>query len=102
MLLSHLADAHVEIDYILLCETFRNDDNAPLFKQHNYNLIYKNRKIKSKSGVAVYGRDNILVNLPEDYSIYVEGEFESTFIESSSNGHTEVVGELYRIHNHNS
>ena len=39
-LFSQLSDAHVEIDYILLCETFVNDDNAHLFKLPNYNFIY--------------------------------------------------------------
>ena len=40
-LLSELSDAHVEIDCILLCETFVNDDNAHLSKLPNYNFIYK-------------------------------------------------------------
>ena len=98
-LLSELSDAHVEIDYILLCETFVNDDNAHLFKLPNYNFIYKNRKIKSKGGVAIYIRDNIQYNLREDLSIFIEGEFESIFIESINNGQTSIVGEIYRIPN---
>ena len=89
----------MEIDYILLCETFVNDDNAHLFKLPNYNLIYKNRKIKSKGGVAIYIRDNIQYNLREDLSIFIEGEFESIFIESINNGQTSIVGEIYRIPN---
>ena len=40
-LLSVFSDAHVEIDHILLCETFVNYDNAHLFKLLNYNFIYK-------------------------------------------------------------
>ena len=72
-LLSELSDAHVEIDYILLCETFVNDDNANLFQLPNYNFIYKNRKIKAKGGVAIYIRDNIQYNLREDLSIFIEG-----------------------------
>ena len=58
-LLSELSDAHQEIDYILLCETFVNDDNAHLFKLPNYNFIYKNRKAKYKCGVAIYIVENI-------------------------------------------
>ena len=87
-LLSELSDAHVEIDYILLCETFVNDDNAHIFKLPNYNFNYKNRKIKAKGGVAIYIRDNIQYNLREDLSILIEGEFESIFIESINNGQT--------------
>ena len=49
----------------------------------------------------MYVRDNIQYNLREDLDIFVEGEFESIFIESSSNGNTSVVGEIYRIHNSN-
>ena len=82
----------MEIDYILLCETFVNDDNAHLFKLPNYNFIYKNRKIKAKGGVAIYIRDNIQYNLREDLSIFIEGEFESIFIESINNGQTSIVG----------
>jgi len=96
---SDLSDAHVEIDYILSSETFVNDDNAHLFKLPNYNFIYKNRKIKSKGGVAIFIRDNIQYNLREDLSIFIEGELESIFIESINNGQTSVVGEIYRIPN---
>ena len=101
-LLSELSDAHVEIDYILLCETFVNDDNAHLFKLPNYNFIYKNRKIKSKDGVAIYIHDNIQnqYNLREDLSIFI-GKFESIFIDSINNGQTSIVGEIYRIPNTN-
>ena len=35
----------------------------------NYNFIYKNRKIQSKDGVAMYIQDNIQFNLCEDLSI---------------------------------
>ena len=59
---------------------FVNYDNAHLFKLPSYNCIYKNRKIKAKGGVAIYIRDNIQYNLPEDRSIFIEGEFESIFI----------------------
>lgn len=41
MLLPQLSDAQVEIDYILLCETFLIDDNAHFFKPPNYKFIYK-------------------------------------------------------------
>ena len=77
----------MKIDYILLCETcVVNDDNVHLFKLLNYNIICKNRKIKAKGGVAIYIRDNIQYNLREDLSIFIEGGFESIFIESIKNG----------------
>ena len=40
-LLSQISEAHVEIDDILLCETFLNDDSAHLFELPNYNMVYK-------------------------------------------------------------
>ena len=92
----------MKIDYILLCETFVvNDDNVHHFKLLNYNFICKNRTIKAKCGVAIYIRDNIQYNLREDLSIFIEGGFESIFIESIKNGQTSIVGEIYRIHNTN-
>ena len=63
----------------------------------NYKFIYKN--IKIKGGVAIYIRDNIQYDLREDLSIFIEGEFESIFIESINNGQTSIVGEIYRIPN---
>ena len=67
-LLSHLSEAHVDIDYILLCETFLNDDNAYLCKLPNYNMIYKSRKAKSKGGVDIYVREDIQYTIRDDLS----------------------------------
>ena len=78
--MSQISEAHVEIDYILLCETFLNDDCAHLFELPNYNLVYKNRTTKCKGGVAIYIRDNIQYILREDLSNFVEGEFESILL----------------------
>ena len=72
-----------------------------LFKLPSYKLIYKNRKIKSKGGVAIHVRNNVQFDLREELSAFVEGEFESIFIESSSNGKTSIIGEIYRISNSN-
>ena len=44
-MLSHISEARVEIDYILLCETFLNNDSTHLFELPNYNLIYKKTEI---------------------------------------------------------
>jgi len=47
----------------------------------------------------MFVRDNIKFNHSENLCIFVEGEFESIFIESWINGHTSSVGEIYRIPN---
>jgi len=78
-----------------------DNDNAHLFKLPNYNCIYKHRKIKGKGGVAIYIPDNIQYILREDLSIFIEGEFESIFIESINNSQTSIVGVKYRIPNTN-
>ena len=98
-LLSHLSEAHVDIDYILLCETFLNDNNAYLYKLPNYNMIYKNKKAKSKSDVAIYVREDIQYNIRDDLGIFVEGEFESIFIQSNDKGSASIVGEIYCLRN---
>ena len=95
-----MSDTHVEIYFNFLGETFINDNNANLFRLPNYNFGFKNRKITSTDGVAMYIRDNIQFNLCEDLSIFV-GEFESIFVESIINGQTSIVGEIYRIPNTN-
>ena len=64
-------------------------------------ITITNRKIKAIGGVAIYIRDNIQYNLREDLSIFIEGEFESMFIESINNDQTSIVSEIYRIPNTN-
>ena len=75
--MSQIFEAHVDIDYILLCEIFLNDDCAHLFELPN--LIYNKTELpgtKSKGGVAIiYIRYNIQYILREDLSNFVEGEF---------------------------
>ena len=98
-MLSQIYDVHVDIDYILMCETLLYDDSAHLFELSNYNLIYNTSTTKYKGGVAIYIPDNIQYIFREDHSNFVEGEFESIYIESSKNGLTTVVGNIYRTPN---
>ena len=72
MLLSQLSDANIEIDSILLCETFLNDNNAHLSESPNYNFIDKNWTYKSKDGVAMCVHNNIKFNHHEDRDNFVE------------------------------
>ena len=88
-LLSHLPEANIDIDYILLCETYLDDDNAYLYKLSKCNMIYKNRK-KYKGGVAIYVHENIQYNIRDDLCI---------FIQSNDKGSTIIVGDIYRIPN---
>ena len=89
-LLSELTDVDVEIDFMLLCETFINDNKANLFRLPNYNFVKKNKKIKLR---CTY---EIIFN-----SIFVKIlEFESIFVESVINGQTSIVGKKLSYSQH--
>ena len=47
----------------------------------------------------MYIKENIQFNIREDLSIFIEGEFESIFIETFNESFTTIVGEIYRIPN---
>ena len=49
----------------------------------------------------MYVLDNMKFNHREHLRIVVEGELESTFIETCISGHTSIVGEINRISNSN-
>ena len=56
---------NTQIDFILLCETFLNDENADMYQIPGYSFIQKNRKIKSKEGVGIY--------ISNQYTYYAAG-----------------------------
>jgi hypothetical protein len=102
-LLKELNNANINIDFILLCETFLNDSNTQLYNLQGYNLISQNRSRLARGGVAIYVKSEYNYKLRNDLSVNVEGEFESIFIETKSkrNNETLIVGEIYRIPNTN-
>ena len=89
-------------DYILLCETFLTDQTASLYQIPGYKLVHKSRTAKTRGGVAIYIRDNIPFHVREDLGYFIEGEFESIFIETTQSGlkHS-IIGEIYRVPNTN-
>ena len=95
-LLSQFSDCGIRLDCIMLCETFINDNNAYLFDIPGFNFIFKNRKLLSKGGVAIYIRNDIQYKLREDLSTFYEGEFESVFIEIIGTKSPIILGEIYR------
>lgn len=101
MLLSTLLDAKVIIDCIMLCETFINDLNAQLYNTAGYNFTYNNRQNMMRGGVALYIRNNIQYKIREDLGIFIEGEFESVFVETMGNTPSTIIGEIYRVPNTN-
>ena len=97
-LLLQLNEQNIQLDIIMLCETFLNDNNADLYHIPGYHFVYHNRKNMIKGGVAMYIRDTLNYKLRNDISIFIEGEFECIFVEISDKEST-VIGEIYRIPN---
>lgn len=95
---------NVKLDFILLCETFLHSGNSNLFQLQGYTFVCRNRSNMARGGVAIYIRDEIEFTERRDLEIYVEGEFESIFIEIENSGSLKprtVVGEIYRVPNSN-
>ena len=95
-LVSQLNDEKIYLDAILLCETFLHEGNANLFNMQGYNLEYRNRTCISRGGVAIYIRSNISYTVRDDLSTFIEGEYESLFIEANIHGKKIIMGEIYR------
>jgi hypothetical protein len=101
LFLHRLMDAHLTVDFILLCETFLTVNNADLYQIPGYKFIHKTRSSTSRGGVGMYIRNDIRFKLRDDIAIFCEGEFESIFIETTGNEKPTIVGEIYRIPNSN-
>ena len=101
LLLDTLQENKLQLDFILLCETFLHDGNKHLFDLPGYNFVFRNRTNKSRGGVAIYIRKNIEYKLREYLDIFVEGEFESIFLETVINNNKTVIDEIYRVPNSN-
>lgn len=100
-LISTAKDIGIELDFILLCETFLTDAIVNLYNIPGYNMIYKNRIIKSRGGVLIYLLKKYKYNVVEELSIFKEGEFEAVFAEAEYHKNKLMVGEIYRIPNTN-
>jgi len=51
LLLCSLHNNGINLDFILICETFLRDENALLYPLNGYNFVYKNRRIKKGGGL---------------------------------------------------
>jgi len=102
-LLATLYEHNINIDFIMLCETFLNDNITQFYNIPGYNLVTHNRTKQLRGGVAIYVSTNYNYNIRTDLAINVEGQFESVFIEAKSNKYNEtvIVGEIYRVPNTN-
>lgn len=97
--LTRLEDRDIILDCILLCETFLHENNVQLAEIPGYNLVSKHRSNLKRGGVAIYIRNELSYKVKEDVSTFIEGQFESVFIEIDVENSKTIVGEIYRIPN---
>ncbi len=100
-IISELYENSIEVDFILLCETFLTEFNSHHFNIHGYNFVYKNRPNSNRGGVALYIHNQYNFKMRDDIGIHIPGIFESIFIEVHSNHLKAIVGEIYRLPNTN-
>ena len=100
-ILSCLQEKNIIVHFILLCETFLNDNKFQLCNVEGYNLICENRSNGSRGGVAIYVHKSLTYKIRDDLSTNVDNQFESLFIESIHKNSTVIVGEIYRVPNSN-
>lgn len=97
-LITQLHHASVEIDVILLCETWLHDDNSMLVKIPGYSLFNQNRTTRG-GGLAIYVRDSLVTEEVLDLSTIIDGVLEAKFVKISNFSKELFIGELYRVPN---
>ena len=90
----------VTIDCLMLCETFLNNSFTDLYNIPEYNLTFINREQKPRGGVAMYIHEKHDFIVRKDLSTFIEGQFESIFVEIKL-PKPAIVGEIYRVPNSN-
>ena len=98
-LIYRLSECGVNVQFILLCETFLVEANARCYPIPGYNFIYRNRTSTSRGGVAMYIATDFNYKERPDLSVNVDGEFESIFaeIKVKDGNHNLIIGEIYRV-----
>ena len=100
LIISEIHKIKIRVHFILLCETFLNNNSQALCNIDSYNLVCKNRDSKG-GGVAIYVHDSLNFKERPDLSVNVQKEFESIFIEVKQTPRPIIVGEIYRVPNTN-
>ena len=100
-ILTRLNEMNLKLDFIFLCETFLSKNNENHYNLPGYKLVPNSRKDMTKGGVAIYIRNDLKYKERPDLDIFVEGEFETVFVEILSESHSCIIGEIYRIPNTN-
>ena len=72
LLLSQLDNVNVNIDFILICETYLTERNHDLYHLPGYNFISRHRKQTKCGGVGMYISDKYNYIIRDDISLFVE------------------------------
>jgi len=96
-MISELDNLGINMDFIMLCETFLNETNMNIYQIAGYQFVCNNRLRGKGGGVAMYIKDKFHVVQRTDLTVNHGTEFESIFVEASYNDETLIVGEIYRI-----
>ena len=99
IIVSRLKEINVTMDFILLCETFLNNNNDSLYNIPGYNFICQNRQTKKGGGVAIYINDSLSYKRRHDLEYNTDNEYETLFIEAHKHNLNCIVGEIYRVPN---
>ena len=100
LLLQKAKQQDCELDVILLCETFLNDNNVGLCSIPGYKLIDMHQHNSARGGACIFIDNKLSFSDRTDLSIFHEGKFESCFVELNSNATNSkniLIGEIYRV-----
>ena len=100
MLLNTLKNKNLNVDAVLLSETFLTDKTLKLVNLEGYTLLTNHRKEHKGGGVAILLRNGVNYQRRKDLEVMVEKEVESCYIEiKTKSGKKIIVGSLYRSPN---
>ena len=99
-LVDEIQTSGVELDAILLCETYLTENTQALCQINGYNLCTQNRDSRG-GGVAIYTKKELMTSRLKDCEINIPKEFESITIEASNQSEKIILSEIYRVPNSN-
>jgi len=91
-----LVNCKINLDVLLLCETFLNERNQDLYQLPGYQFICKSRKNRTGGGVGIYLKNHINFKIRDDLAPHTEGSFESILVETLNTNKKYIIGEIYR------
>ena len=100
MLLNTLKNKNLNVDAVLLSETFLTDKTLKLVNLEGYTLLTNHRKEHKGGGVAILVRNGVNYQRRKDLEVMVEKEVESCYIQiKTKSGKKIIVGSLYHSPN---